>query len=467
MVLNVSPDSDPVLRARSAAALTRLCAWAVSANALPLPPAIRHRAALVLLDDIGAAIAASTEPEVTAARDIETRSSRAAEATVFAVSAPKLHRIGAAVANGMAAAWCELDEGFRLAPCHAGICIWPALLAEAEATGASTAETLRALAIAYDITARIALAFPFAKMSVHPHAAYATIGAAAGIGLLRKLDAAQFLQAVTGAASMTFAGPYGHAIDGALVRNAWTAAGAWIGFRAVDWALAGVAGIPETPYDVFSVSFGTDCKPDELDRDLGVTWAIGDGYHKIFACCQYAHSAIEASLELHERLGPEARNQVAAITVETHPRGLTLTGVEPPTVLAAKFSMPHALAAVARLASGGQAAFSSAARADPAIAALRRKVTLKPLQHLAPWPNDRAARVIWEMQDGQRHEASRSNARGGSDQPFDDAALVAKLRENASPVLPGLIAPLVALLEKGDDTDASPWRELIRTESVA
>ena len=159
--------------------------------------------------------------------------------------------------------------------------------------------------------------------------------------------------------------------------------------------------MPETGYDVFSVCFGTACYPDELDGDLGTHWAIQDGYHKIFACCQYAHSMIEASLAMHARLGPQARHEIAAIEVETHPRGLTLTGVEPSTVLAAKFSMPRA-AAVARLASGGQAAFSSAARVDPEIAALRHKVTLKPLEKLEPWPNDRAARVNWVMNEKRR-----------------------------------------------------------------
>lgn len=460
MVLSVKPQVDPALRAQSAAHLQTLCAWAVSAMQQSLPEAIRRRAALVLMDDLGAAVAASSEPEVIAAREIEMRSSPGAEASIFAGGLPRLSRMGAAVANGMAATWCELDEGYRLAPCHAGACIWPVLVAEAEATGASTGTILKALAIAYDITARFAEAFPFGTMSVHPHAAYATIGAVSGLALLRGLDADAFLDAVTTATSMTFAGPYGHAIDGALVRNAWTAANAFIAFRSVEWAAAGITGIPETAYDVFAVSFGTACLPEKLVSALGQDWAIANGYHKVFACCQYAHSMIEASLELHERLGSGARHAIAAIEVETHPRGLTLTGTDPATVLAAKFSMPHAAAAVARMASGGQAAFSSAAWVDPSIAALRHKVALKPLASLQPWPNDRAATVTWIMQDGQRHSASCLNARGGADQPFEDATLVAKLQENAGSALPGMAAPLTRLLTS-DAEDARPWRDLV------
>lgn len=459
MVLSAAPQTDAQARAASAEAFGRLCDWAARAMADAPPAAIRRRAALVLIDDVGAAVAASGEPEVAAARALETSRAAAGEATVFAPGSPRADRIAAAVANGMAATWAELDEGYRLAPCHAGAYIWPALLAEAEATGARVDEALRALALAYEITARLARAFPFPRMTVHPHAAFATIGAAAGVALLRRLDGAALLRAVSGAASMAFAGPYGHAIDGALARNAWTAAGAWIGFRSVDWAKGGVGGIAETPYDVFAVSFATGCAPDELTRDLGAAWAISDGYHKVFACCQYAHSMLESALELHARLGEGAGARVRAIEVETHPRGLTLTAVEPPTVLSAKFSMPHAAAAVARMGTGGAAAFTRAALADPDIAALRRAVTLKPIADLEPWPNDRPARLAWILDDGSRHVAHCRNARGGADQPFAEATLRDKLADNTRAVFPAMAPAFGALLDEA--SDKAIWRDIV------
>ena len=450
MVLSAAPRPDPALRARSADAFRALCCWAARAAGEPLPEAARRRAALILADDIGAAVAACAEPEVAAARALEPTAGPP-EATVFAAGAPRLDRVSAAVANGMAATWAELDEGYRLAPCHAGAYVWPALVAEAQASGASVGATLSALAVAYDMTARLARAFPFAAMTVHPHAAFAPFGAAAGVALLRGLDADALLRAASGAASMSFAGPYGHAIDGALARNAWTAAGAWIGFRSVGWAQAGVGGLAETPYDVFAISFGTGCAPHEIDADLGTRWSVAEGYHKVFACCQYAHSMLEATLELHRRLGPGAGAQVEAIEIETHPRGLTLTAVEPPTVLSAKFSMPHAAAAAARLGSGGQAAFARATLDDPAIAALRRRVALKPLAQIEPWPNDRAARLVWIMRDGARHEATCRNARGGADQPFDEETLRAKLADNSGAAFPAMARTLWRLLDPASE----------------
>lgn len=467
MVLSVTAKIDPQARAASADGFRKLCAFVVNAMRAPLPEHVQRRATLVLMDDIGAMVAASGEPEVVQAQGKFRATSAATESTVFAKGAPRLDRFSAAAANGMAATWCELDEGYRAAPCHAGAYLLPALLAEAEASGASVETVLRATALAYELTARFARAFPFATMTVHPHAAYATVGAAAAIGLLRGLEADMFLDAVAGACSMTFAGPYNHAIDGALARNAWTSAGAWIGLRSVEWALAGISGIPETPYDVYSGCFATECLPLELTAGLGENWAIAGGYHKIFACCQYAHSMIEASLVLHQRLGPSARDNVESIVVETHPRGMTLTGVNPATTLAAKFSMPHAAASVACLASGGQAAFAKSTLTDESISALRHKVRLETYADLQPWPNDRPARVTWTMRDGSAHSATCVNARGGADQPFDEATLIEKLNENTCAVFPRMAGQLAGLLSgtgKGHDTWAAFTARMVEVE---
>ena len=461
MVLSGSSETPDAVRARSALALQDLCKWAVTASDTHLPEAVRARAALVLLDDLGAMVAASQEPEVTATRQRASAKSHAHEATVFGPQAVRLDRLQAATANGMAAAWCELDEGYRLAPCHAGAYVLPTLLAEAEARVLSSQQVLQLLAVGYEVTARFARAFPFPAMTVHPHAAFATVGAVVASALAQGLDAPTFLRALTGACSMSFAGPYRHAVDGALVRNAWTAASPSIAALSVEWAQDGIGGIAETPYDVFSTCFHTACDPDQLNTGLGGVWAINDGYHKVFACCQYAHAMLEASLSLHEQLGASARTAIASIEIETHPRGLTLTGTQPDNVLAAQFSMPHAAAAVAVLATGGQAAFSAAALARDDIAALRDKVTLKPYQPLAPWPNDRPSRVTWIMKDGARHTAEKINARGGADQPFDEATLLGKLAENTASLFPAMAGVLTDLLHCRHGVDHLSWRDCV------
>jgi 2-methylcitrate dehydratase PrpD len=457
----MAKKEDPA-RTQAAANTRKLIDWAAETVAKPLPEAVRRRAATILADDIGAIVAGSLEPQVARARDGLTRTaSGAKEATVLAQGAPRLDRYSAAAANGMAITWCELDEGFRNASCHGGAYTIPALLAEAEARGLTVEEVLRALAVAYEVTTRFALAFPFPVFNVHPHAAFAPIGAAAAVSLVRRLEAGAMLDAVTGAASMSFAGPFDTAVEGPLVRNAWTSAGAWLGLRAADWAEAGIGGGAVTPYDVFVGSFGTRALPEALVDGLGTKWSVANGYHKIFACCGYSHSAVEATLELLGRFRERKVEDIAEILVETGPGGQALTTVAPETVLAAKFSIPHAIAATTRLGTAGARAFTFDKLDDDGIAALRRRVRLAPYADLKPWPKDRPARVTMRFADGGEMSAVCESARGGADQPFDEQTLLAKLAENAGSVFPAVPDAMARVIRGDAALAARPWRDVL------
>ena len=101
-------------------------------------------------------------------------------------------------------------------------------------------------------------------------------------------------------------------------------------------------------------------------------------------------------------------DDIAEILVETAPGGQALTTVEPATVLAAKFSIPHAIAATARLGTAGARAFTFDKLDDEAIARLRRRVRLAPYRDLKPWPKDRPARGA--CGHGSRRRATRGSS---------------------------------------------------------
>jgi 2-methylcitrate dehydratase PrpD len=461
--LSAIEAEQKTLRRLAGDATRDLVAWAAATESGTVPEAVLKRAAPVLADNLAASIAAQSEPEVQHAQTSLTRGSTAAEATVFNRARPRVDRYAAAAANGAAATWCELDEGYRLAPAHAGAYILPALLAEAEASGLKTLQVLRVLTLGYEIVGRCAQAFPFAGMTVHPHAAFGTLGAAAAIGLARGYAADTLLAAVSSGVTMAFAGPYNHALEGALVRNIWTGISAWAGMRAADLAPLGFGGLAESAYDVFVGCFGTIAEPAALTEGLGERWAIASGYHKLFACCQYAHSAVEASLALGERLARAGRTaeDIAEIVVETHPRGLTLTEVDPPTVLSAKFSMPHAMAAVAVRRTGGQSAFARETLDDPAIARLRRAVRLRPYQPIEAWPKDRPGRVTWQLADGTTLTETVQSARGGLDQPFGQDELLGKIEGLTRDVFPAMPAVLRQLIRDPMAMAGMPWRTVV------
>jgi 2-methylcitrate dehydratase PrpD len=424
-----------------------LCTWAAMTPLETLPPEVRQRACLVLADDIAAIVAAATEPEVAAVQAQLARSAGStAVATVLGRAPFRVDPYTAAAANGMAICWTELDEGYRLVACHAGAYIIPALIAEAEASGAHTHDVIASLAIAYEVTARIAHAFPAQPLRVHPHAAFAPLGAAAGVARLRGYSPTDLASALSSAMTMSHAGPYGHAPAGALARNAWTATGAWAGYRAADWAPLGIGGLAETIFDVMVTCYGHDCVPERLTADLGTAWAVSSGYHKMIACCQYAHSAVEATLCLRAANAALADPaNIAAITVATHPMGETLATREPQTVLAGKFSMLHAVAATAVYGDAGASAFARNSLSDPRVSALRSRVRLLPHDDIKPWPKDRPARVEITFTDGRRISASVDSARGGPDDPFAEAELRAKITTLTADLYPAMAARLQGL----------------------
>lgn len=441
------------------AALTR---WSTGLTWSDVEPEIQQRVANIFADDLAAIIAARDEPEMAAMIEQLARSSGAAEATVFNGGTHRFDRYTAALANGSAADWCELDSGYRRAVCHAGLYCLPALLAEGEATGASLSEMLRGLLIGYECVARVARAFIFAELKLHPHATLAAVGAAAAVSALRGHEAEMMAASISSAATMVVPGPFNHAVEGALIRNIWPGTGAAAGLRACDWIEIGITGRAEGLHDVFATGLGAQARPAELTDGLGESWAVGDGYHKLHACCQYSHGAVEATLDvmaaLPEGTGPE---DVRAIHIDTHPYGELLDKQHPPTTLAAKFSLQHVLATTARHGHAGATAFHADTLDDPMISGLRERVTIGSFAPLPDWPNDRPARVRWELADGTSVEQECMSARGGPDRPFKPAEIHAKITGIVAPAYPELSETLTRLLALNADTLSKSWRELV------
>ena len=166
---------------------------------------------------------------------------------------------------------------------------------------------------------------------------------------------------------------------------------------------------------------------------------------------------------LGERLASAGRtpNDIVEIIVETHPRGLTLVETEPRTVLSAKFSMPHAMAAVAIRATGGQDAFSRDTLDDPAVARLRHVVRLEPFTQIEAWPKDRPGRVTWRLADGEVLSETVENARGGADQPFSAEELLNKIDELTRDVFPAMSGVLRQLITDPSAMGATLWRDVV------
>lgn len=420
--------------------------------------AVRRKAVLVVMDDLAAAVAGHAHPEVRTLSEAAAARGGPGEASL--ATGVRVSREQAASINAAAAAWDELDEGYRPATCHGGLYTVPAVMAEAEATGRSVADVLTATVVGYEVVTAVARVLPPPRpLVLHPHATLSPIGAAAGLVWLRTGDAEAVLRAADVAATLAMAGPFGHAVTGAQVRNAWPAAGALLGFLAADAAHAGLHGETTSVWDTFASGLGNRVSDEELAHDFG-SWAILDGYHKLYAACQYTHSALEASLTLAaDLLAGRSSDDVDEVVVATHPLALPLDNTSPTTSLAGKFSLPHVVSAVLVTGRTDPSVFGASLLDDPRVARVRERVRLVPFEPLPAAPHDRPARVDVRLADGTDGSATCLSAVGGPDRPLAEAQVLDKIASMTRTSAPGLAAVARRLVD-GDPTHDG-WAELI------
>lgn len=436
--------------------LWQLCEWATAFRAQDLPAAVRRRSASVLADDIAAMLAGADEPEVRRYRERVLARKPAPESIIFSPGLPRVDRMQAASINGLAGTWCELDEGFRLAICHAGIYVLPALLAEASAEGLKLQDVLRSLALGYEVVTRLALSTRYKTPVVHGHALWSAVGASAGVVLARGCDEQTLFRALTAAATTCSLGPRSHLAEGVLIRNGWASAGAVNGIQCADWADAGMGGSGTSFPAIHRDLLGAVLAPEELTANLGSVWSIESGYQKIYACCQHGHSAVEAALDLVSGL---SLGDIEQIHVYAHPLAMTLPDPAPVTTLGAKFSLPHMVAAALVYGDGGAIAFSSASLENEKVRRLRHLVRIRAWDGPLTPPHDRPARVELKMCGGKHLSAECLSAIGGPDRPLPQEVFIRKVDGLCKYTLPGLSA---ALLSEQPLSSELFWDDVLR-----
>ena len=458
--MSTAADEHAPLRAEVGERLAELSRWAAGLRPEQLPQRVLSQAVLILGDNIAAMLSAADEPELRAYHEQLLAGGGAGEATLFRRGAPKVTLTDAAVGNGLASTWNELDDGYTRTAVHPGALSQPLILAAAEAGRLPLSAMLRATVGAYEIGTRFARAWHGTLPRLHPHGVWNTVCAAAGLALIRNYSAEQLHRTLTTAASMASPGPYSHPIEGALVRNAWPAAGSWLGIFACDLARIGIAGTPGGPYDIFTRSLGAAVRTDELVVGLGSEWTTCDGYHKLYGACHHSHAAMEAIESIFTRR-PELRGgaRVREVTVEGSAMAMNFNNTAPDTTLGAKFSIPHAIAATLAHGAAAPDNFLDASLRDPAVLALRPRVRLSQLPEVKPWPLDRPARVTLELDDGERLTEFCEAALGSPARPLEADRVLTKIRELSSRDAPGLERAVVTLrehIEGGVSPDASP-----------
>lgn len=415
-----------------------------------VPAATAARTRLLVLDTVGAALAAVDADGVTQLRSVVNDWGGVPEAGIIGTgertSAPHAAMVNATMARAL-----ELDDVHEVGLTHATATIVPVALAVAARRPSLTgSDLLTAIALGIDAGCRLSMA-PLTDLggeSYIPRSMSRTYqtGVLAGslvAARLAGLDREAARDAFGLAYSQCFGNLQGLA-EGVLSVRVAQGVAAQLAVQAMDLGAAGVSGGREPlegKYGWFQAFWGGRYDSAAITDGLGDRFEVDAVSIKPYACCKYAHTAIAAALELRNRDDFDlARVDRIRVRVFSHDCWDLLC--EPlshkadPVALAgpdgwalAQFSFPYTVACA--LARGGvtTADLTDAARTDERVLDLLGKVEMVMVdatRDLTELPEPGHVEVI--MADGTSLEAVVRRAVGHPDRPMTVDDQVDKFR---------------------------------------
>ena len=354
----------------------------------------------------------------------------------------------AALVNATAAHGMELDDTHDESLSHPGAPVIAAALAASEATGASGEAMIAAMVAGYEVMARVGMATgadEVIERGFHPTALFGGFGAATAAAKLYGLDAegmAQTWGLVLSAAggSMQFS----QDASGTTVKRLHAGYGAQHGIMAAEHARLGIAG-PARAFDGrygLCTLFGTDPRPERLERAAGAPFQIHRISLKPYPCCRLFHSTIDALREVTEEF-TTPDEAIAEITVGG-PDILVSQHMlcRPQSVMAAQYSLPYAMGASIVCGPGSYEGYEEERLADLRILALADRVDAVADSGMqAAFPAHFGSWVELATPDGTRRRADVLDSHGTPARPMAADALAEK------------IAGLLAALDDGPEVD--------------
>lgn len=357
--------------------------------------------------------------------------------------------LDAALLNGTAGTWLELDEGNTYAKGHPGIQIVPAALAVAQTRGASGAVLLTSVLLAYEASSRINRAARIRDV-IHPHGTFGVIGAAVALGHLLGFDEAKMLTLLNVSASLVMGTSYRTLSEGATVRNLYTGHSGYMGQIAAHAVECGFSGERDGVATTFGEILGDAYDAELVIADLGKKWITLDGYFKLHPTARSVQTAIDALEDLMCRVPRETLDvtRIRSIHVSTYKRAAEKAQPAVTTSFGAKFSIPFALATILYHGRSGLESFSEEAVRNADVQRLASCVVLEENPaYTVQYPTQQRCDVTVTMDDGETLAGSCSMTKGEPGNPVTEEELTRKFRELGTPVWgPALTEELHAIL---------------------
>ena len=373
---------------------------------------------ITVLDTIGAAFVGSLQPW--ARRILTVAQSLGGTPEALVVSQNWRTDVArAAFANGVLIGAFECEP---LTGSHASGTVLPAALAVCERERLDGAAFLTALAVGFEVSARIARTAVGLETvrGFHNPGTQGPFGAAAAVGKLYGFDENRLTDAL-GIAGSSSAGLLEFAWSGGDTKRLHLGRAGQLGLESALLARQGVRGpatVLEGRYGYFN-AFSTPPRLEKLVEGLGTAWAIEPPSLKSYAT-HVTQQAVVAAIQDLKREHPLDPKAITRVVIRGAPRIMEErhSAREPQDVLGGQYSLPFTTAVALTRDMSNPLVYNADAVADPVVRDLARRIELVPLPqepHETPgfWP----AEITVEC-GAQRHTTHTRPHKGSTSNPF-------------------------------------------------
>jgi 2-methylcitrate dehydratase PrpD len=424
-----------------------LARYVLSSRYADIPKDVRHEAARSFLNWMGCAVGGARHETVERALAALQPFSGPAQATVLG-RRERVDIMLAALMNGITSHTFDFDDTHLKTVIHPSGPVASAILALAERKPVSGEDFMHAFILGVEVECRIGNAvYPdHYDVGWHITGTAGVFGAAAAAGKLLGLNEQQMVWALGIAATQssglremfgTMCKPFhpGNAARNGLLAALLAQRDFTSSNQGIE-AKRGFAHVLSTKFDASQITEG-----------LGKSYEISLNTYKPFACGIVIHPIIDGCVQLRNEHDLKA-DDIESIALRVHPLVVELTGKKTPQVgLEGKFSVFHSAAVAIIHGAAGEAEYSDAIVRDPAVMALRDRVSATVDKSV----HEDQAHIAIRLKDGKTLEKFVEHAIGSVKRPMTDTNLEAKFRGLANPVLQAAATDnLIALCWRAD-----------------
>ncbi|MGH7094753.1 MAG: MmgE/PrpD family protein, partial [Stellaceae bacterium] len=290
----------------------------------------------------------------------------------------RMPALSAALVNGAASHALDYDDVNLAMPGHPSVAILPGLIALAEERGDSGRDLIAAFVAGYETACRTGLAMRPGHYGrgFHATGTVGAFGGAAACARLMGLDAEATGRAL-GIAGTQAAGLKSQ--FGTMCKPFHAGKAAQNGLMAARLAARGFSSRPDLIECAqgFAATHAPEFHPEKALAAPPNGYYLTANLFKYHAACYMTHAPIECARALREQQGV-APADIAALTLSVHAGSERICNIPAPVDgLQAKFSLRQTVAmALAGVDTASLGAYSAATATDPALVALRERVSL-------------------------------------------------------------------------------------------